>query len=426
MTLIDTEFDALVAGAAWFEPVLTPTPRQLSDRQLAERLTVIDRERRRIEAELVEVMAETDRRDAHRADGHRTVTTWSRAHTRWSNHEATARRRLARLCEAAPVVAESLATGVLGVAQAHELGRAFANPRCGHELPGVIAIMLVHAERLSYEDFCVVVRRWEALADADGSHRSHEQSHANRRARFHHDDTSVTLDAVGGTAQGAEMQAIFERYCDAEFRTDWDAAVAAHGDRAALCHLPRTARQRAFDALHRIFLDAAAAPPGSVPPEPVLDIVVDIATFERLLHLGDGQVRPHDDPRWWRRETSTGVPLPDDAVLRAALLGRVRRVVIDAAGIVVDVGRARRLFTGPSRRVVLALQGWCVWPGCDRPAHQCQVDHGVPFARGGPTDAANAGPMCASHNRFKGQGHTVWRDPGGYWHTYRPDGTEIG
>ena len=31
----------------------------------------------------------------------------------------------------------------------------------------------------------------------------------------------------------------------------------------------------------------------------------------------------------------------------------------------------------------------CRWPGCDVPAVNCDVDHTIPYAKGGPTHAAN-------------------------------------
>jgi hypothetical protein len=34
--------------------------------------------------------------------------------------------------------------------------------------------------------------------------------------------------------------------------------------------------------------------------------------------------------------------------------------------------------------------------------------------------------MCNHHNLRKNLGYETWRDPtAGYWHTHRPDGTEI-
>ncbi|MCV7398542.1 DUF222 domain-containing protein, partial [Mycobacterium fragae] len=31
----------------------------------------------------------------------------------------------------------------------------------------------------------------------------------------------------------------------------------------------------------------------------------------------------------------------------------------------------------------------CRWPGCDKPAWQCDLDHTIPYAHGGPTHASN-------------------------------------
>ncbi|PBJ67083.1 hypothetical protein BB737_04325, partial [Mycobacterium avium subsp. hominissuis] len=30
----------------------------------------------------------------------------------------------------------------------------------------------------------------------------------------------------------------------------------------------------------------------------------------------------------------------------------------------------------------------CRWPGCDRPATECDLDHTIPYAEGGPTHAS--------------------------------------
>lgn len=57
--------------------------------------------------------------------------------------------------------------------------------------------------------------------------------------------------------------------------------------------------------------------------------------------------------------------MPVDArdALIAALIGQVRRVVVDSAGVIVNMGRRQRLFTGALRDAILALQPWCMWTG---------------------------------------------------------------
>ena len=129
--------------------------------------------------------------------------------------------------------------------------------------------------------------------------------------------------------------------------------------------------------------------------------------------------------------TTSGIPVDPAVVVAAMLVGHVRRIVLDAAGRIIDVGRKRRLFTGAGREAV-ALQalidsrdGRCIWPGCGR-RRRLQIDHTTEHQHGGTTDVCNGGLLCGPHNRHKSHGYTIWRDPSGHWHTYRPDGTEIG
>ncbi len=77
----------------------------------------------------------------------------------------------------------------------------------------------------------------------------------------------------------------------------------------------------------------------------------------------------------------------------------VERVVFDGPSRVVDVGVARRLFTGATRRAVQVRDRECFHPLCDLPAEECQVDHVEPCSAGGGTVAANGRPACAHHNR---------------------------
>jgi hypothetical protein len=41
----------------------------------------------------------------------------------------------------------------------------------------------------------------------------------------------------------------------------------------------------------------------------------------------------------------------------------------------------------------------CRWPGCDRPAHDCDLDHTIPYANGGPTHASNLKCYCRTHHQ---------------------------
>ena len=59
----------------------------------------------------------------------------------------------------------------------------------------------------------------------------------------------------------------------------------------------------------------------------------------------------------------------------------------------------------------------CRWPGCDVPAVNCQLDHTIPHAQGGPTHAANLKCYCPTHHLVK----TFW----GWREKQLADGTLI-
>jgi hypothetical protein len=59
----------------------------------------------------------------------------------------------------------------------------------------------------------------------------------------------------------------------------------------------------------------------------------------------------------------------------------------------------------------------CRWPGCDKPAWQCDLDHTIPYAQSGPTHASNLKCYCRTHHLVK----TFW----GWREQQLPDGTLI-
>ncbi len=80
---------------------------------------------------------------------------------------------------------------------------------------------------------------------------------------------------------------------------------------------------------------------------------------------------------------------------------RVQRVVFDGTDRVLGVGPEKRLFTGAERRAVEVRDRECTSRYCDVPAEECEVDHVLPWAEGGPTLAENGQLACGYHNRWR-------------------------
>lgn len=59
------------------------------------------------------------------------------------------------------------------------------------------------------------------------------------------------------------------------------------------------------------------------------------------------------------------------------------------------------------RQRLIVRDASCRWVGCTMPAHMCDVDHTVDYARGGPTTLENLGHLCRNHHLLKH--HGGWR-----------------
>ncbi|WP_204250258.1 HNH endonuclease signature motif containing protein [Mycolicibacterium goodii] len=62
----------------------------------------------------------------------------------------------------------------------------------------------------------------------------------------------------------------------------------------------------------------------------------------------------------------------------------------------------------------------CRFPGCDKPADRCDIDHTVPYPAG-PTHASNLKCLCRFHHLLK----TFWTGPRGWADRQHPDGTVV-
>jgi hypothetical protein len=83
------------------------------------------------------------------------------------------------------------------------------------------------------------------------------------------------------------------------------------------------------------------------------------------------------------------------------------------------------------RHLITIRQRTCAEPGCQRPAHRCDLDHTIPYHHGGRTCECNLGPLCRHGHRAKQApgwhldqpepGVMIWTLPSGRQYTTRPD-----
>ena len=93
-----------------------------------------------------------------------------------------------------------------------------------------------------------------------------------------------------------------------------------------------------------------------------------------------------------------GPVLPDAIRRHLGCDGRVR-VVTEANGTPLNVGRAQRIVPERTRVTVEDRDRGCRVPGCER-TRWLHVHHVVHWEDGGPTDTANLVALCARHHRL--------------------------
>ena len=103
-------------------------------------------------------------------------------------------------------------------------------------------------------------------------------------------------------------------------------------------------------------------------------------------------------------EMEFSLPISAKAVERLACDCSVTRILLGSDSMVIDVGRAKRVISGPQRKALNVRDQGCVWPGCDRPATWTSGHHLVHWIRNGPTDLPNLVLLCYRHHQMVHEG----------------------
>lgn len=100
------------------------------------------------------------------------------------------------------------------------------------------------------------------------------------------------------------------------------------------------------------------------------------------------------------RSLPTAYPCTAALPRRLACTASILPVVLGGAGEVLDLGRARRLFSSGQRKAMAIRDCHCRAEGCDIQAAWCEAHHATtPWSRGGGTDLADGALLCSFHHR---------------------------
>ncbi len=138
-----------------------------------------------------------------------------------------------------------------------------------------------------------------------------------------------------------------------------------------------------------------------------VQVVIDLAT---LLALGEEVRSPDASPIPTAHAELLGVGALNAGVVRDLLTDptvsmTVRRLVTDPlTGHLLDYGRRSYAIPDRLREFIVARDRTCRFPGCQRRADRCQIDHAVAWDDGGGTGPPNLGALCTRHHQLKTHG----------------------
>jgi Domain of unknown function (DUF222) len=297
-------------------------------------------------------------------------------------------------------------------------------------LPRVGEVLL--AGDIDYRSFQTIVYRTDLITDPDVL-ATVDESLAVKVARWR----GITQGRLGGyvdqVVARADRDAVRrrrERRGDREFSIWGDAdgltevfgrlvTTDAHAVDARLDDLaatvcaedPRTRNQRRADAMGALVMGAnrlscrcgqsqCPAATGPVPSPVVIHVIADEATLDGTAPTPGSMI-------------GSDALLPAELIAELAKTARLRPLVHPADA-------PPESSYAPSRALadfVRCRDLTCRFPGCDKPAVGCDLDHTIPYNDGGATHASNLKTLCRLHHLMK----TFWG-----WHDQQlPDATII-
>lgn len=92
-------------------------------------------------------------------------------------------------------------------------------------------------------------------------------------------------------------------------------------------------------------------------------------------------------------------PVSAAAIRRMACDANLIPAVLGSKAEILDIGRKHRTIPTALRRALIARDGGCAFPGCDRKPKWCHAHHVDHWINGGPTALNNLALLCARHHK---------------------------
>jgi len=355
----------------------------LSDEDLTGDLVRVFAQEQALAAQRLALVREMDARDLARRDGATCLVAWLKDRLRVSPGAARRWVELARaLDSSATAVGEALAAGAVNEEQALTISRTL----------GAIRDVDAQTRSKAEAELVNLAATYEPLSLARlGTrileHVAPELSEERLAKELAAQEKDAARDRILTLSADGRGKVRLTGWLETDAAAIVTAAIDPLTAPAAAEFDDRTPGQRRADALVEVCRLALAC--GQLPDNggDRAQLVVTVSLDGLMGKTGAGML-------------DNGVSLTPDSVRRIACDASVIPAVFNGRSQVLDVGRERRLFTGPLRRALVLRDGGCAFPGCDRPLRWCDGHHIVHWADGGSTSLDNAVLVCGFHHRL--------------------------
>ena len=400
--MIEAEFGAKAAQAHALLAELaaaidTNTSGVLAAEILPELLAAV----RQGELALVRSIERTDRSGFYATDGAASTQAFVRQLSGESDGWVSKRVQVGRaLADRMPVTAKAFQAGDLGLDHAHVIAQATKDLQ--HDLAADLeAFLAQQATPLTPRQLRVVAEELVAAAAPEESADAAARKRAAQRLNL--------SETLGGTWR-------LDGWLDAEAGLIISKAIAEflrkadpEGDL-----LTESIGSRRAEALVQMARHATAHAEGCNGQGGGRHTVI-VGLSDQVLRDGTGTAG-----------TPEGQRLPAAAVRRMACDAGIIPAVFGADSEILDLGRLTRHIPTGLRHFLIARDGGCVWPGCDRPASFTEAHHREEWLRDqGKTEPDNLDLLCLHHHHKVHEGGwdmTIGDDPDRTPWFWPPDG----
>ena len=363
------------------QPAIATEAAQFAGLELRERMI-----RKRHAIDLMELSFSEDAArfaatDAYDDDGFVSPIDWIRFNCHMTSNAAADRVAVGERIGELPESMDAMVSGQIGFAHVTVMARTANAVGANFKESALIDKALEN----SPGKFHHICRHYRHAADPKGYAAEQAEQVENRRLSLSTwEDGSLLLSGVLDPVGGAAL------------RTALEPLARKTGD-----HDHRDRDQRMGDAL--VDLSMHALDSGLIPQQASQRTHLQVTTsLETLLGL----------PGAPAAEMEYSLPISSKTVERLACDASVTRILLDSDSMVIDVGRAKRVISGPTRKALNVRDGHCVWPRCERPATWTSGHHLVHWTHGGTTDLPNLILLCHRHH---------WMVHEGNWQLVRSD-----